>query len=137
MAKSKNFSTISTQLPSSEKMKFSFEYYDNTSEFCLSSWEKSEIKQALIRLQDICTKSYNELRRERFVYHFGEVIWERTTKPIGFPIKAVNGLPAFHFALLGVNGQKARVYGAYSTGTFYIVWFDLNHVIWPTPLKHT
>lgn len=49
----------------------------------------------------------------------------------------MNLLEPFHFALLGVNGQLTRVFGAYSSGTFYIVWFDLDHMIWPSELKHT
>jgi len=71
------------------------------------------------------------------VYHFAEVDWACTTERSGFPEDAANQMSAFHFALLGVNGQCARVYGAYSENTFYIVWFDRNHEIWPTPLRHT
>lgn len=125
-------------LPSNEKIRFSFEYYDKESdEYCLSSWEQKQVRDAILRLQDICTKSFKDLQRERKAYHFGEVVWEKTTKPNGFPDPRIGELPPFHFALLGVNGQKARVYGAYSTGVFYVVWFDLNHEIWPVELKHT
>lgn len=124
-------------LPANEKIRFSFEYYDKSStNYCLSCWGQVQIRNALLRLQEICTKSFNDLSRERRVYHFGEVDWEKTTKKSGFPDRRVHQLPAFHFSLLG-NNQKARVYGAYSTGTFYIVWFDLNHDIWPVQLRHT
>lgn len=128
----------SPKLSENEKLRFSFEYYDKgSSEFCISGWNQKQIRDSLLRLQDICTKSYKDLWRERGVYHFGEVYWEKTIKKSGFPNPAVNALPAFHFALLGVNGQRARVFGALSTGTFYVVWFDLNHDIWPVELKHT
>jgi len=124
--------------PENKKLKFSFEFYDKSSaDYCLSGWNQKQIRDALLRLQDINTKTYNDLSRDRGIYHFGEVIWERTTKKLGFPNLALNNLPAFHFALLGVNGQKARVFGALSSDTFYIVWFDLNHEIWPVALKHT
>ncbi|MBU1088512.1 hypothetical protein KKA02_01355 [Patescibacteria group bacterium] len=125
-------------LPANEKIRFSFEYYDkSSSNYCLSCWSQKDIRSTLLRLQDVCTKSFNHLNRERRVYHFSEVIWEKTIKKTGFPNRGVNQLPAFHFALLGINNQKARVYGAYSASTFYIVWFDLNHEIWPVKLKHT
>lgn len=138
MAKKHKGEQNTTSLPSNEKLRFSFEYYDRTSNnYCLSSWGQSQIRNTLFRLQDVCTKSFNDLTRERKVYHFGEVVWEKTTKKTGFPDSKVNQLPAFHFALLGINNQKARVYGAYSAGTFYIVWFDLNHEIWPVELKNT
>ena len=129
---------LQSSLPANEKMRFSLEYYDkSSSNYCLSCWGQEQIRKALLRLRDICAKSFNDLSRERRVYHFGEVIWEKTTKKLGFPNNRVNQLPAFHFALLGINNQKARVYGAYSTGIFYIVWFDFNHEIWPVELKHT
>ena len=138
MGNKHNKNVLPSSLPANEKLRFSFEYYDKTSNnYCLSSWKEKQIRDALLRLQDICTKSFNDLTRERKVYHFAEVIWGKTIKKLGFPDNRVNQLSAFHFALLGVNGQKARVYGAYSMGTFYIVWFDLNHEIWPVELKHT
>lgn len=121
-----------------QKLKFSFEYYDNTcDDYCLSKWESSQVRDALIRLREICAVSFMDMQSQSKQYHFAEVIWERTTKPTGFPFRALDGLPAFHFALLGINHQKARVFGAYQAGVFYIVWFDLNHEIWPSVLKHT
>lgn len=127
-----------SSLPVNEKIKFSFEYYDKSSnDYCLSCWGQEYVRSALLRLQEVCTKSFNDLNRERKVYHFREVVWEKTIKKTGFPDSKVNQLSAFHFALLGINNQKARVYGAFSAGTFYIVWFDLNHEIWPVDLKHT
>ena len=126
-------------LPKNKPIVFSFEYYDTTNDkYCLSSWAPEQIKKALKRLKEINTKSFNELLHQGSrVYHFGEVIWEKTVKKVGFPDSRVSKFSAFHFALLGVNQQRARVYGAYNEGVFYIVWFDLNHEIWPTFLKHT
>ena len=124
MGKKQHNISIPTPDLSKEKLKFSFEYYDKDScDYCLSSWGEDQIRNALLRLQDICTKSFNDLNRERAVYHFGEVIWEKTTKKNGFPNPSVNQLQAFHFALLGINNQRDRVFGAYSSGTFYIVRF--------------
>lgn len=128
------------QVPStvSQKLKFSFEYYDNSSDkYCLSCWTRDQIRKSLLRIQDICTKTFLELRRDSAQYHFYETEWHKTIKPLGFPNPALKALPSFHFSLLGVNGQKARVFGAYGNDTFYIVWFDLNHEILPVALKHT
>jgi hypothetical protein len=120
------------------KIKFSFEYYDTVRpDYCISCWEDDKIKKALVRLKEVNAKSFNELRQDRRVYHFGEVDWSKTTEKSGFNNRILVNLPPFHFSLLGVNGQLARVYGAYSAGTFYIVWFDLEHKIWPSPLKNT
>lgn len=138
MAPKHNGSVPTPDLSSTQKIKFSFEYYDTAStKYCMSCWNQAQVRGALMRLQNICTKSFNDLNRERKVYHFGEVDWSQTIEKDGFPDSRVNCLPPFHFALLGVNSQLTRVYGAYSSGTFYVVWFDLNHEIWPTPLRHT
>ncbi|PJC28382.1 hypothetical protein CO054_00525 [Candidatus Shapirobacteria bacterium CG_4_9_14_0_2_um_filter_39_11] len=129
-----------TELPENRKITFSFEYYDTScDDYCISNqkWSKEQIKKALGRLKDISSKSFNQLRKERGVYHFYEVYWEQTIKKEEFPNPAVNHMSPFHFALLGVNRQLARVYGAYYAGTFFIVWFDLDHEIWHSPLKHT
>lgn len=127
-----------SSLPSDQKIKFSFEYYDLSREdYCLSGWQREQIKKTLGRLKDINTKSFQDLSKERFVYHFGEVDWSRTTEKNGFTDTRLKSMPAFHFSLLGVNNQKTRVFGAYSAGVFYIVWFDLNHQIWPSALRNT
>ena len=123
---------------SDQKLTFSFEYYDTSrNDYCLSDWPKEKIKETLSRLKDINTKSFNELRKQGRVYHFDEVLWDRTIHPSGFPDNRAKNLQAFHFSLIGVNGQLARVYGAFSSGVFYIIWFDFKHKIWPTPLRNT
>lgn len=120
-----------------QKIKFSFEFYDSGDKYCISSWSQTQIKRALECLKDISSKNFTDLQRSSRVYHFGEVDWSKTTEKSGFPDQKIKQLQAFHFALLGVNGQKTRVYGGYAKGTFYIVWFDLNHEIWPVPLRNT
>lgn len=133
----KNLQVTEPTLPKTQKIKFSFEYYDTSNKYCLSSWSVDRIKKTLDRLKNVNTKTFNDLRRERYVYHFSEVIWEKTIEKNGFPDSRTKHLPAFHFSLLGVNDQLARVYGVFSEDTFYVVWFDLDHKIWPTPLKNT
>jgi hypothetical protein len=121
-----------TELPENRKITFSFEYYDSTrDDYCISGWSREQIRRTLNCLKDINSKSFNQLRRENRVYHFGEVNWENTVEKSGFSNPAVNKMSAFHFSLVGVNNQLARAFGAYYAGTFYIVWFDLNHKIWP------
>lgn len=120
-----------------KNIKFSFEFYDCSGKYCLSCWPQEKIKKTLERLKDINAKTYKDIMIGRGVYHFGEVDWSKTIEKNGFPDKRIAGLPAFHFSLLGVNNQLARIFGAYSADIFYIVWFDLNHIIWPTEKKNT
>jgi|SRR6266496_1785009 len=125
-------------VPGSQKIVFSFEFYNsNSSDFCLSEFSCDQIKLTLQRLKDVNGKTYHELSQGGGVMHFHQVYWPKTTCPKGFEVVALESLEPFQFALLGVNGQKARVYGALGSGVFYIVWFDLEHKITPSFKKHT
>jgi len=125
------------QLPP-QKIRFSFEHYDIESDrYCLSKATQDEVRKALVRLSEISAMTLRELMAQRRVFHAGEVIWEKTQEPSGFPHDDLNHLEPFHFALLSVRSQKTRVFGAFDGEMFYIVWFDLNHEIWPSALKHT
>lgn len=123
------------KLKSVGKIKFSFEYYDlKRPEYCLSGWTNDQIKDSLARLKEINEKTHNELHQQRSVYHFHEVDWDKTKEKSGFPMILEN---PYQFALLGVNGQLARVFGSYVGGVFYIVWFDLTHCVSPSKMKNT
>lgn len=120
-----------------EKLTFSFEFYDRSGKYCLSKFEKTDIPLAIERLQQLNEKTLLEILRGKKVWHFHEVYWEMTTERGGFPSKKANEYSPFQFSLVGVNNQKARVYGALGGGIFYIVWFDLEHQVWPTFKKNT
>lgn len=118
------------------KLRFSFEFYDTTTnEYCLSEMEKKDIKRTLERLKQVNEKSFKELLSEKRVFHFHEVDWKRTTEKNGFPDSRVSQLQPFQFSILGVKNQRARIFGAYYQGTFYIVWFDYEHKIYPSYRK--
>ena len=121
-------------------LSFSFEYYDHTDDslFCLSDWAKDDIKYTLKRLKEMCSKPIIEMIGKK-TYHFYPTNWNSTEFKNGFPppMEALNALEPFHFAIVGLNEQKARVFGALSGSTFYIAWFDYDHDIIPVTLKHT
>jgi len=106
-------------------------------DYCLSRWTSEQIRDTLRRFKELNAKTYAEISQQRAVYHFHSVDWELTREKSGFPDQALATMEAFQFALLGVNGQLARVFGTFYQDTFYIVWFDLNHRIWPSEKKHT
>jgi hypothetical protein len=140
MSKNKHKNNFKIPEPeiSDQKIKFSFEFYDTgCDDYCLSKWGKDQILETLKRLREINQKTYFDLKREEYTFHFRPVDWEKTIKKTGFPYREANNLDAYHFALLGVNNKLARVFGAYSNNVFYIIWFDLNHEIWPSQLKNT
>jgi|SRR6185436_8144090 len=138
MSSKNNKKTIPVpELPKDETLKFSFRCYDESGRYCLSKWEKSDVLTVLKRLKDLNTKTYNELQRNRSVYHFHAVNWEITTEKKGYSDVFLKNKEPFQIALVGINNQKARLYGAFERNTFYIVWFDFDHTITPSTLKHT
>lgn len=137
MAKKKAKSLIPIPRELQGKIRFSFEFYDKSSKYCLSDWQKKDIATTLTRLSEMCEKTYGEIMQSAKVYHFHPVDWSKTQEPDGFPSPKAMALEPFQFSVVGVNNQKARVFGAYSSGTFYIVWFDFDHKIWPSFIKHT
>jgi hypothetical protein len=124
----------------SPNLSFSFQYYDtdNNAQYCLSDWAQADIKYTLSRLKEMCSKPIIEMIGKQ-TYHFFQTNWGTTIYKDGFPdpIKALNELEPFHFSIVGLNNQKARVFGALSGSTFYIAWFDYEHKILPVALKHT
>jgi len=115
-----------------QKITFSFEFYDIVCKYCISQWGQNKTLETLKRLREINRKTVKELFHDKRVYHFHPVDWSETIEKKGFPEENANKLEAYQFSLLGINNQKAGVYGAVSRNIFYIVWFDLEHAIWPT-----
>jgi hypothetical protein len=116
-------------------LRFSFEFYDaGGARYCLSRFDSDQVRLALVRLKEVNQNTLQELQDKRRVLHFHDVRWEDTAEKKGFPVEVPDDLVPFQFALLGINNQRARVFGglAASTLTFYIVWFDLDHEVWPS-----
>lgn len=137
MGRKDNISIPQPRVDARQKLVFSFEFYDLSGKYCLSNFKQEDILLAIERLKQLNSKTLPELFRDKKVLHFHEVDWSRTAEKKGFPNHVVNQMSPFQFSLNGINNQKARVYGAYNNEVFYIVWFDFNHCVWPSYLKHT
>jgi len=86
----------------------------------------------------MCSKPIIEMKGRK-TYHFYPTNWSSTAYKDGFPgpLDALNALEPFHFGIVGLNNQRARIFGALSGSTFYIAWFDYEHDIIPVALSHT
>lgn len=110
---------------------FSFRYYDTNSEndkWCMSCWNKNEIKTALKQLKEINQNKRTTLKGR--AWHFHPVIWKETIYPKGFTNSLLGEMEAWQIALPSVKQSLTRVFGVVAKNIFYIVWFDLNHDIW-------
>ena len=116
---------------------FSFRYYDtDCSDWCISEWEKEQIKTALTQLKEINQKKITELCRGK-PWHSHPVEWKKTIYRDGFPNKSLREMESWQIALPSVKKTCTRFFGVIEKNIFHIVWFDLNHKIWPTKLKNT
>ena len=120
-----------------QKLKFSFEYYAFDPSWCFSKLDSNALHQAIVRLKELSQKTHSDIIRERFVLHWHEIDWQKTTRKDGFGISAVQNLEHYQVALLGVNGQLCRLHGAYSENVFYVVWVDPSHELQISNLKGT
>lgn len=119
-------------------VQFSFLHYDlERTEYCFSLGEIHDIRRSLEVFKDYNGKTWIELLRDRSTLHLHEVDWSATKEPKGFQNQAIEEAAAFQFALIGVNNQKARVFGIFEDPVFYIVWIDWNHQIQPSKKKNT
>lgn len=124
--------------PPNLKLRFSFEFYDTEgTKYCLSLGTADQIRAALGRLKEVNQNTLNELLAKGTTYHFHPVDWSQTKEKAGFPDRRLDALEPYQFALLAVNGQKTRIYGALYENTFFIVWVDWHHVITPSRKKGT
>jgi hypothetical protein len=138
----KNRPAAKLQSPVSQSpahIRFSFQYYDAFDDkYCLSKGSPEQVREALVRLGEINRNTFSEMDQKKKFYNFHPILdWGETKEAGGFPYSELNSLTAFQFSLPKVNGGKARVFGAFSGETFYVVWFDLNHQIWPSYKKGT
>lgn len=139
MAKRTNATGIRIPNPAApQKITFSFEYYDNSEnrKYCLSKWPEADLKLTMTRLKEVSELTHNEMCQRKHSLHFHPVNWSSCTES-GFTTPVPAEMEPYQFSLVGINYSKARVFGAYYRNVFYVVWFDLEHKIWPTALKNT
>jgi hypothetical protein len=114
-------------------VRLSFEYVaDPGTHYCLSGYQRDEIKAVVDCLRKLTTMSWLQVRQTG---------GRRGTKQgLGFTEYADTALRGVtrptrlsqDRKIFGVrSSEKARVFGAYAAHMVYILWFDRNHEIVP------
>ena len=125
--------TVDPRISDDPLVKLSFQYLDlhDTPEFCLIGRDDQYFISVLERFRDVNKQTINEFRAPGRALRVHPIVWDKTSKPNGFsflPAQLTEGIIPYQFQLSQANG---RFHGFFIAETFYIVWFDPNHQLYP------
>lgn len=121
-----------TPLPDS-KLKFSFEFFDASDvELCPAKFRDGYTQTLMQRLRDVsswsvttfCGKQDKSLRNHQHD-------WTKTSRPHGFSHlnDHYKAIPGWQFCLSA--NEHGRVHGIIIDETFFIIWLDHDHKLYP------
>jgi hypothetical protein len=113
-------------------LSFSFKYLDlhGSKDFSLDHASAGYTLTFLDRLRDL-----SSMRKEEFMRNHSlrshVIDWEKTSRPEGFTQlnPQLKDLPAWQFQL--TSNEHGRVHGFFIDDTFFIVWLDPAHNLYP------
>jgi hypothetical protein len=121
-----------TEVPDA-KLRFSFEFFDHTdAELCPPEFGTGYTQTLMQRLRDVsswtigkfCGRSDKTLRNHQHD-------WSTTSRPDGFAHlnEHYRALPGWQFCLTA--NAHGRVHGIIIDDTFYVIWLDQDHKLYP------
>jgi hypothetical protein len=109
---------------------FSLKYYDhNHADFSITTHQMNDVEKLFERLKEYCAMKWGEIIKHHGSHHH-EVNWRDTAYPHGFenlPNKIRMEVTPRQFSLHG----RYRVFGFFDGTTFFIVWLDKDHKVYP------
>ena len=121
-------------LPTSGIMRFSFKCLDLVSnpKFGLHHCANGYLPKLLERLRDVCALKELDFRSSRSpALRAHQIDWEKTSEPGGFSClnEQLRAIKAWQFEI--TSNAHGRVHGFLLEDTFYIVWVDPSHALYP------
>ena len=115
------------------KVRFSFEFYREREPFTLAAGGDGYPAALLARLRDICALTSAEVKASRspsLRHH--PIDWASTSEPGGFDRLDPQLLFGSGPCQFSVSANKyGRVHGFWIEDTFYLVWLDPAHALYP------
>jgi hypothetical protein len=115
-----------------ELLRFSFCYFNNDAALCPKIFGEHYTQKLMERLKELSRwtlKRFTETRSPAVRNHF--IAWSETSRPTGFahlPQQLREG-PAWQFSISA--NEYGRVHGLLVGATFYVVWLDYHHQLYP------
>ena len=115
---------------------FSFKLLDLTSneKFCLEKCGDGYLEKFLVRFRDMSTVTVRQFRTNRSsALRAHPIEWPTTSEPNGFSrLNAqLRGEEAWQFEITA--NEHGRVHGLLIDDTFFLVWIDPDHLLYPAP----
>lgn len=112
---------------------FSFRHIDfSNDKFATADCKENYLQKFLERLRDVCGMLMSELRtnKSKSLRAHG-ITWADTAQPTGFTTlnSQLSDCDAFQFEL--TQAEHGRVHGFLLHNTFYVVWIDPLHNLYP------
>ena len=126
-------SGIYHRTPSDAVMKFSFRLFDNADqEMCPQTFCNGYVHKLMDRMKSLSTWYIRD-----FITKFDKSLrnhaieWNLTSRPNGFVHlpEEFNSYTAYQFSLSA--NEYGRVHGLIIGDTFYVIWLDCNHQLYP------
>lgn len=117
-----------------EELKFSFKHFDiSDSELCPIDFKKNYTQNLMKRLRDLsCISAQDFISNRSDSLRSHPLNWSVTSRPEGFKHlheQLRRDVKGWQFS---VSANKfGRVHGFILGSTFYIVWLDQNHKLYP------
>lgn len=115
------------------ELRFSFKFFDaSDSELCPRVFPDTYIHTLMERLKDLSSWTIQQFTQQRHkVLRNHQHKWEETSRPEGF--KHLNAYlrsyPGWQFQLTA--NEHGRVHGIIIADTFYVIWLDRDHKLYP------
>lgn len=115
------------------KICFSFEHFDpSDTELCPPTFQEHYTQTLMERLKALSgwtLKEFMNSHSRSLRAHLHD--WQKTARPYGFSLlnEQLRSIPAWQFQLS--KDEHGRVHGFFIGNTFYIVWLDRDHKLYP------
>lgn len=112
---------------------FSFEFFDHDDDEVCPSRFVEEYTQALTRrLRVLCQWTVHHFQNKYEKNIKNHIIeWRKTSRSMGFSRIPTEHKDAIAWQFAVAEHTHGRVHGFFIGNTFYIVWLDCNHLLYP------
>ncbi|MCE1175948.1 MAG: hypothetical protein LWW76_02375 [Burkholderiales bacterium] len=116
---------------SDKLIRFSFRHFKITEKFCLPKINVDNYLETLIiRLQAVSSLTIKEFLQPSKTLRNHPHDWTTTTEPNGYNLGGqLDELEGWQFCLS--SNEHGRVHGILIDDVFYVVWLDVNHLLYP------
>jgi hypothetical protein len=115
------------------ELKFSFRFFDNSdSEICPAAFRDGYTQSLMQRMKDLSSwtvKKFTGSMDKSVRNHSHD--WGKTARPAGFANlnSHFRDYPGWQFCISA--NEHGRVHGIIMDDTFYVIWLDHDHVLYP------